>query len=102
VGQASRRGTFEERKAQAIAKREERQRVDREAWLQRQAERDSLMDREDQARSTARSEGMSIGVVGTGGFGSGRRRGSAMMLMAAMLAATAGIGPVMADDKRYR
>ena len=40
--------------------------------------------------------------VGTGGFGRSGRRRSSMMLMAAMLAATAGgIGLVMADDRKY-
>lgn len=87
VGQASKRGTFEERKTQSIAKREERQQVDREAYLQRQAERDSILDREYQAREAARREGRPIGVIGTGGFGSGGRRGKSMMVMAAMLAA---------------
>lgn len=99
MGQASRRGTFEERKAQAIAKREERQRVDREAYLLRQAERDAMLDRDYTPPSVTEPRQRS---VGTGGFGSGGRRGSSMMLMAAMLAATAGIGPIMADDRKYR
>jgi hypothetical protein len=98
VGQASRRGTFEERKAQAIARREEQHRIDREAYLLRQAERDALMDREDQARATARSEGRPIGVIRHGSRGR-----SSMVLMAAMLAATAGIGIIdVPSGRRYR
>lgn len=92
MGQANRRGTFEDRKAQAIAKREERQRVDREAYLLRQAERDALMDRD---YVPPERTGRPIGTVGTGGFGSGNRRGKSMM-MAAMLAAFAGM------DNGYR
>lgn len=93
MGQASRRGTFEERKAEAIARREEEQRISREAFLLRQAERDAELDRGYKPPyGTARK----IGVVGSGG------RGSRMMIMAAMLAATAGIGAIMPDDRKYR
>ena len=99
MGQASRRGTFEERKAQAIARREEEQRISREAFLKRQAERDAILDKDYTPPSVTEPRQRS---VGTGGFGSGGRRGKSMMLMAAMLAATAGIGPVMADDRKYR
>lgn len=100
MGQASRRGTFEERKAQSIARREEQRRIDREAWLQRQAERDALMDR-DYTPPAQSGTGRSVGTIGTGGFGSGRR-GSPMMLMAALLAASAGVGAIMPDDRKYR
>ena len=99
MGQANRRGTFEERKGQSIASREEQRRTDREAYLLRQAERDAILDRDYTPPSVTEPRQRS---VGTGGFGRGGRRGSSMMLMAAMLAATAGIGPVMADDRKYR
>lgn len=99
MGQASRRGTFEERKTQAIALREELQRVDREAYLLRHAERDAISDR---FYTPPRITEPHQRSVGTGGFGRGGRRGASMMLMAAMLAATAGIGPIMADDRKYR
>lgn len=97
MGQASRRGTFEERKAQSIARREEQRRIDREAYLQRQANRDALLDRNCTPPSVTEPRQRS---VGTGGFGRGGRRGSSMMLMAAMLAATAGSGihPAVIDD----
>lgn len=99
MGQAKRRGTFEERKESSLARRKAQDRIDREAWLQRQAERDVLMDRD---YVPPERTGRPTSVIGTGGFGRGGRRGSPMMLMAAMLAATAGIGPVMADDRRCR
>jgi len=98
VGQASRRGTFEERKAQAIARREEQLRIDKEAYLLRQAERDALIDRD---YVPPERTGRPIGVIGTGGFGRGRS--SKMMLMAAMLAATAGIGVIdVPSGSKYR
>jgi len=97
VGQAGRRGTFEERKAESIAKREERNRVDREAWLQRQAERDVILDRDYTPPRGTEPRQLS---VGTGGFG-GRGRSSKMMLMAALLAATASsIHPQALSDIR--
>ena len=99
MGQARRRGTFEERKAQSIAKREEQRRIDLEAYLQRQAERDAILDRD---YVPPERTGRPIGVIGTGGFGRGGRSSSRMMVMAAMLAITAGIGPVIADDRKYR
>lgn len=103
MGQASRRGTFEYRKKQAIAKRNERQRVDREAWLQRQAERDAELDRQDRARETARSEGRPIGHIGTGGFGGRVRRGTLIQMIAAILAATgSGVHPQAVSDARFR
>ena len=96
LGQASRRGSFEERKAQAIARKEEQLRIDREAFLQRQAERDAELDRE---YIPPERTGRPIGVVGTGGFGRGRN----MMVMAAMLAATAGIGAIdIPSERKYR
>lgn len=98
MGQASRRGTFEERKAQSIARREEQRRIDREVFLLRQAERDALMDRD---YVPPERTGRPIGVIGTGGFGRGRS--SSMMLMAAMLAATAGIGAIdIPSGRKYR
>jgi hypothetical protein len=97
VGQAARRGTFEERKAQAIARREEQQRINREVFLQKQAERDAILDRDYTPPSGTETPPRRVGVIGHSG-----RRGSSIMLMAAMLAATAGIGPVMADDRKYR
>jgi hypothetical protein len=97
MGQASKRGTFEERKAESIAKREERHRIDREAYLLRQAERDATLDRDYTPPCVTEPRQRS---VGTGGFGS-RGRSSSMMLMAAMLAATAGsIHPQALSDVR--
>lgn len=103
MGQASRRGAFEERKAQAIARREEQRRINREAYLLRQAERDALMDRQDAERCTdvATKQGERLLIVDDGY--SRRRRTPTMMLMAAMLAATAGsIHPQALSDARYR
>lgn len=97
MGQASKRGTFEERKAQSITKREERQRVDREAWLQRHAERDAILDRDYTPPSVTEPRQRS---VGTGGFGSGGRRVSSMMLTA-MLAATVGSLYCVPQHKRH-
>lgn len=86
MGQANRRGTFEERKAQAIARREEQPRIDREAWLQRQAERDAELDRlYIQPERTSRPIG----------FGGGHRRGLLMMLMAT-------IATITEVDREYR
>lgn len=100
MGQASRRGPFEERKAEATARREEEQRISREAFLLRQAERDAERDAElDRGYKPPYGTARKIGVVGSGGFGG---RGSRMMIMAAMLAATAGIGAIMPDDRKYR
>lgn len=96
MGQASRRGTFEERKAESITRREEQRRIDREAWLQRQAERDAILDRDYTPPCVAEPRERS---VGTGGFGSGGRRRPSTMLMAAMLAAFTGTGPVMPYDR---
>lgn len=100
MGQASRRGTFEERKAQSIARREEQSRIDREAYILRQAERDAILDRDYTPPSVTEPRQRS---VGTGGFGRGGRRGPSMMLMAALLAATAGsIHPQALSDARHR
>lgn len=97
MGQASRRGTFEERKAQSIARKEEQRRIDKEAFLLRQAERDALMDR-DYTPPAQSDTGRRVGVIGHVG-----RRGSSMMLMAAMLAATAGIGVIdIPSGRKYR
>ena len=98
MGQAKRKGTFEERKAQSIARREEQRRIDREAYLQRQASRDALLDRDYTPPSVTEPRQRSFG---TGGFGrGGGRRRPSIMLMAALLAATAesGIHPAMIDD----
>ena len=94
MGQASRRGTFEERKAQSVARREEQRRRDREAYLQRQADRDALLDRDYTPPNVTETPPRRVGV------GHGGRRGSSMMLMAALLAATAGSGihPAVIDD----
>ena len=87
MGQASRRGTFEERKAQSIARREEQQRIGREEHQRRMAERDALLDRDCSPPNRNETPPRRVGVIGHGG-----RRGSSMMLMAALLAATAGSG----------
>lgn len=95
MGQASRRGTFEERKTQSIAKREEQRRIDREAYLLRQAERDAIIDR-DYKPPYGTSTGSGSVLYGRS------RKSSSLLLMAAMLAATSGIGAIMADDRKYR
>lgn len=87
MGQASRRGTFEERKAQAIAKAEEYRKKSQELFLQKQAARDAILD---QSHARAYGNGTATSPrprVGLGGFGS---RGGSMMMLAAILAATAG------------
>ena len=45
MGQARIRGSFEQRKAQSITKREYYQRVDREAHLLQEARSDTILDR---------------------------------------------------------
>ena len=98
MGQASRRGTFEERKVQSIARRKEQLLISRKEHQQRQADRDALLDRDYTPPSVTEPRQRS---VGTGGFGrGGGRRRPSIMLMAALLAATAesGIHPAMIDD----
>ena len=92
MGQAKRRGIFEERKAQAIVKHKERQRADREAFLLKLAELDAILDRDYLAPEKT---GRLIGVVGTGGFGLGNRRGKSIA-MATML------GVIARMDNEYK
>lgn len=85
MGQAKRRGSFEERKHQSITKKEEQCRIDHEAYLKLKAERDALMDQRDRARA---NNTYSKPSKYSSGF-SNRR--SSVLMMGAMLAAFAGM-----------
>ena len=83
MGQAKKRGTYEERKAQAIIKREAHYRLGREQRAIRRIELDQLSTEQVPTEP-------SVKTVGTGGFGNGRSRKARLMtpLLATLLAAS--------------
>jgi len=66
MGQAKRRGTFDERKEQAIVRRAERWRVGSEERHQRQMERFARMDSNPIVEERRPAK---VGIIGHGGYG---------------------------------